>query len=158
MQALALRPNPSCCPPPPFCKAWWIDFWQPGVILAACGLSLVAACKLLRAEASVVAERGSQVREHQQLGPGPLEHWVSSCSPQARLICGTWALPDQALSACPLHWQADSSPLSPPGKPPCGLCTFNKTQPYTLIHTILTAASALQPQRSCNSDHVACKI
>ena len=36
--------------------------------------------------------------------------------PSCSAACGI--LPDQGSNPCPLHWQADSQPLVPPGKPP----------------------------------------
>ena len=43
--------------------------------------------------------------------------------PSCSAACGI--LPDQGSNPCPLHWQADSQPLAPPGKP----------LPWTLIVT-----------------------
>ena len=91
-----------------------IYFWLCWVFVSVRGLSLVVAsgghsssrCTslslswplLLRSTGSRRA--GSLVVAH-----GP------SCS----AACGIF--PDQGLNPCSLHWQADSQPLAPPGKP-----------------------------------------
>ena len=60
--SLLCRPRTPASFPSPFLRAWSILvlflLWLYWVIVAACGLSLVAVCGLLIAVASLVAEHG----------------------------------------------------------------------------------------------------
>ena len=75
-----------------------IYFWLRWgwVLVAACGLSLVAVHGLLIAVASLSRSRALGVR-----ASAVVAHRLS-CS----AACGVF--PDQGLNPCPLHWQADS--------------------------------------------------
>ena len=84
------------------------------VFVAACGLSLIAVsqgsslfamCQLLIVVASLVKNK------LQSIG------WEAVA---LRLSCPTACLiPDQGSNTCPLHWQADSSPLDHQGSSMC---------------------------------------
>ena len=66
------------------------------LVVASEGSSLVAACRLLVAVASLVAEHGRQ-----SAGSVCVAHGLS---------CPVWHV-DRESNPCPLHWQEDSSPL-----------------------------------------------
>ena len=94
------------------------------------GRSLVGVCRLLIAEASLVAEHRLQ-GSRASCGLGScawhaLEHWFSSRGARADLPRGLWDLPRSGSNPRLLHWQVDSLPLSHLGKPCWTYQVFNR--------------------------------
>ena len=67
------------------------------------GPLFITVCGPLTIAASFVAEHRLQTRR------------LSNCGSRAQLLRGIF--PDQGSNPCPLHWQADSQPLSHQGSP-----------------------------------------
>ena len=65
--------------------------------------------------------------------------------------CGT--SPDQGLNLCPLHWQADSLPLAPPGKS-CILSNQNSMHASRLLSN--TSSILMKPFFSHQNKHDIC--
>ena len=96
-------------------------FWLCWVFVSVRGLSLVAAsgghtssrCAGLSLSRPLLLRRtGSR-----HAGSAVVAHGLS-CS----AACGIF--PDQGSNPCPLHWQADSQPLSHQGSPTLSFCFF----------------------------------
>ena len=83
------------------------------LVVASEGSSLVAVCGFLTAVGSLGAEHGLQgIQASAERLPGS--------GAQASLLQGMWDLPDPVThgsNTCPLHWPADSLPLSHQGSP-----------------------------------------
>ena len=59
----------------------------------------------------------SQCRGFSPCGPRALEYRLSSWAHGLSWPRSMWIFPDQGSNPCPLHWQADSSPLGQQGSP-----------------------------------------
>ena len=86
--------------------ACWVFIAAHGLslVVASGGDSLVVVLRLLTGVASFVAEHR-------------LYEYGSGCGVQAWLSMARGIFLDQKWNPCPLHWQADSSPLDQRGSP-----------------------------------------
>ena len=92
----------------------FIYFWLCWVFISVRGLSLVAASGGRSSSrcAGLSLSRPLLLRGTGSRRTGSV---VVAHGPSCSVACGIF--PDQGLNPCPLHWQADSQPLRPPGKP-----------------------------------------
>ena len=105
----------------------FIYFWLHWVFIAACGLSLVAARGEATLRHSAQASHcgglsccgawalGMQASAFVAHGLQSTGSVVVVHGPNCSVACGI--LPDPGPNPCPLHWQADSQPLSHQGSP-----------------------------------------
>ena len=100
----------------------FIYFWLCWVFVSVRGLSLVAAsgCHSSSRRVGLSLSRPLLLRSTGSRHAGSV---VVAHGPSCSTACGIF--PDQGSNPCPLHWQADSQPSAPPGKPPGGYYYFH---------------------------------
>ena len=103
-----------------FCKLFiyfWLCMVGCSLVLESEGYSLVAVCRLLVAMASLVVKHRLWAPGFSSCSSRALEHRLSSCGAGLSCFTACGIFVDQGLNLYPLHWQADSYPLSQQGNP-----------------------------------------
>ena len=103
-----------------FCKLikyLWLRMVGCSLVAESEGFSLVAVCRLLTAAASLAVAHRLWAPGLSSAAPGPQD--TGSAAVVRGLICSAACgiFMDQGLNLYPLHWQADSYPLSHQGNP-----------------------------------------